>query len=286
MEESKPRFHPITEEYINEINNTKVSRNSVYAQKNWMRIFDAWADEQQPQRKHCLDLTPEELAKEMPEFILGARTRTGRQYSPHSLPAMVSAIFRGYNQEKKTTLNFYKDALFCDVLRILDSYIHQLQSEGFVGKSVALPLTSKMRKAMYASEYFSRKNGKGLVRLVYLAMTEQLGERISYYTNLTMGRVQITVSEKLGSDYIRIPGLPDKNHTGGLRALQSEESWEKNLFESDNPEYCVVEIIKLYLSHLPTGRQANTRFFLQPLKNPKGDVWYSLNPIGVGTIGT
>lgn len=282
---TKERFAVITDEFIEKISNSKVSRNSRAAENTWCRVFDSWGAAQAPPRKAFKEYTIEELVKDLPTFILAVRTQKGKLYSPHSYPVMLAALFRLRNRLDGTELNFFKDPQFKPVLRILDSYIHQLQTEGHVGVSKALPLTIPLRKALFDHEMFSADTPAGLVRRAYLCMGE-LGERISWYRALTLGRVQVTMSDEPDIDIINVVGIPDKNHPGGIAALGSEKNWGKTLYDNvSNPEYSAVAVIKKYIAHLPQDLDMDSPFFLSPLKQPKGDVWFSKAAVGINAMG-
>ena len=54
---------------------------------------------------------------------------------------------------------------------------------------------------------------------------------------------------------------------------------------TDNPSRCFLHLYKLYLSKCPVDRPANA-FYLQPLKNPTHDCWFSAVPIGHVTLAS
>jgi len=59
------------------------------------------------------------------------------------------------------------------------------------------------------------------------------------------------------------------------------------LFAQADDELCPVAMYKAYKRHRPDDMLGNgSRFYLQPLSNPKTDVWYSHGPVGKNKIGT
>lgn len=132
---------------------------------------------------------------------------------------------------------------------------------------------------MFENAFFSPDTPSGLVHRLYLCFLE-IGERISFYTNLTWDRVDIQ------EDRVVIKGTPDKNHPGGVSSLHSEKHWDRILFaNTSNPRCCVIATINLYRSHLPQDLHSDAAVFLSALKSPKGDIWYSKVKVGKNTLG-
>ena len=65
-----------------------------------------------------------------------------------------------------------------------------------------------------------------------------------------------------------------KQPGGPKRALKQVVHHEN----TDNPARCPVRLFKLYNSLCPKDRPADA-FYLQPLKKPKHDCWFSANPL-------
>ena len=51
-----------------------------------------------------------------------------------------------------------------------------------------------------------------------------------------------------------------------------------------NPERCLVELYKKYVSHVPTETSDNV-FYLRALAKPKGEIWYYKKAVGRETLG-
>ena len=58
------------------------------------------------------------------------------------------------------------------------------------------------------------------------------------------------------------------------------------LGNSSNKSRCIVTLFKTYVSHRPEshGKAGHTAFYLTPIKNPKGPIWYKAAPLGTHTI--
>ena len=46
------------------------------------------------------------------------------------------------------------------------------------------------------------------------------------------------------------------------------------------PDGCIVKLYEMYISHRPTDPKCSSGFYLRPLANPRGNVWYSCQLMG------
>ena len=69
-----------------------------------------------------------------------------------------------------------------------------------------------------------------------------------------------------------------KSNQGGLKHKEIAPKQVLAYSIKDKPERCVVAVFKLYMSHCPVPHPGP--FYLRPLVNPKGKVWYAKAPIG------
>ena len=70
-----------------------------------------------------------------------------------------------------------------------------------------------------------------------------------------------------------------KNHQGGLKGRNQKPKVVKRFANLENPERCFVKLFKLYRQRCPVKR-CDDAFYLTPLKDPKGQCWYSNTPLG------
>ena len=70
-----------------------------------------------------------------------------------------------------------------------------------------------------------------------------------------------------------------KNNQGGLKGRKLKPKVVLQHENTSNPSRCFVRLYKLYTSKCPSDRPDNA-LYLQPLRKPSGDVWYSARPLG------
>ena len=69
-----------------------------------------------------------------------------------------------------------------------------------------------------------------------------------------------------------------KNNQGGLLHRKVKP---KSVTNDSDPQRCLVCLFQTYLRHRPHD---NPNFYLTPLRQPKGDIWYSNVPVGHNTL--
>lgn len=74
-----------------------------------------------------------------------------------------------------------------------------------------------------------------------------------------------------------------KNNPGGLRGRNNKPITVTHFENLDNPNWCFVNLSKLYNSKCPSDRPKDA-FYLKPLKHPTDTCWYSSQPIGHCTL--
>ena len=74
-----------------------------------------------------------------------------------------------------------------------------------------------------------------------------------------------------------------KNRPGGLKNRKMKPKVVVHYLNEENPERCFVRLFKLNTSLCPQQSPKNL-FYLQPLKKPQPNRWYSTKPIGHNTL--
>ena len=74
-----------------------------------------------------------------------------------------------------------------------------------------------------------------------------------------------------------------KNNKFGLKCLRLEPKSTTVYPNLQNPDRCVIKMYKTYIEHRPVTED-NTPFYLTPLSEPKGNIWFKNSPLGVHSI--
>ena len=74
-----------------------------------------------------------------------------------------------------------------------------------------------------------------------------------------------------------------KNNPGGLKHRKVESKQVTHYANRERPEHCFVETYRQYCLHRPSDVEDDS-FYLAPIVNPKGTVWFKKQPIGAHTL--
>ena len=77
-----------------------------------------------------------------------------------------------------------------------------------------------------------------------------------------------------------------KNNQGGINDHKYDKKVVRTYQNKVNLDRCVVKLYLEYMSHSPTDPKFADYFYLRPLAVPRGNVWYSCQPIGRQKLGT
>ena len=82
--------------------------------------------------------------------------------------------------------------------------------------------------------------------------------------------------------YVVYTESSSKNNSGGLKNRKIAPKQVYQFANVTNPKRCFIRLLKMYRKHRP--QNGIDDFYLTPLPNPKGAVWYKNCPIGVNTV--
>ena len=74
-----------------------------------------------------------------------------------------------------------------------------------------------------------------------------------------------------------------KNNPGGLRHGKLDAKQVIHHANIEDPRRCFVQIYRQYCSHWP-AKVKEDAFYLSPIRNEKGQVWYKDQPIGANAL--
>jgi hypothetical protein len=175
-------------------------------------------------------LSPAELDKTFAKFILEVRMKNGEKYAPGSLATGVNALMAHYNQYNKSELNFWKSPIMTLARGALNSELKAMQTINFKSPDKAVPLTDEEVTRILSSSWCDASNPSGLNHRLYILISLQLGCRISRIHELEFSWFkQPWQLDENARQILVLPGLPDKNHQGGIKLLGHEEV--RSIFE-------------------------------------------------------
>ena len=146
---------------------------------------------------------------------------------------------------------------------ILDSEEEMFWEKGLLGSHSPQVLVDTM--VYMAGLYFALRSGEEHRRLCFS---------------------DIELVEKPGSvPFLRYTESVSKNNPGGLKHRKCDTKQVCHYANTERPEHCFVEIYKQYCLHRPQDIKI-AAFYLAPIANPNGIVWYKNQAIGVNSLST
>lgn len=149
----------------------------------------------------------------------------------------------------------------------------------------AEPICDKEEEILWKKGLLGSHSPQSLVdTMVYMAglyFALRSGEE---HRQLRFGSVELI--EKEGSTpYLLYTESVSKNNPGGLKHRKVSVKQVTHHANTECPQRCFVQMYKEYCFHRPDGVKDDA-FYLSPIPNAAGKVWYKRTPIGVNTLAT
>ncbi len=209
----------------------------------------------------------------------------GKSFPPNSLFHIVSGIQRYLRFNGKPSMDFFNDPVFADFKLNLDAEMKRLQRKGLGSKKRQAEPLSFEEEQLWEKGLLGSTNPQALVDTMlfmnglYFALRS--GEE---HRQLRFDPCQIQLFEQPAQrPYLKYTEDLYKNRPGGLKGRKTKPKVVIHHANEDNPARCFVQLFKKYNSLCPHDRPKGA-FYLQPLKNPKSNCWYSIKPIGHNTL--
>ena len=71
-----------------------------------------------------------------------------------------------------------------------------------------------------------------------------------------------------------------QTNQGGIGHIKITGKVVRGYNNVQNPDRCIVKLYQMYISHCPIEPKCSTGFYLTPLANPRGNIWYSCKAMG------
>ena len=283
-----PRFaQPKTDVDVRKAKQAAVCDKTQQDTKWCVNIWNLWREQRNPSNgippvidAQNLEALPQWLSR----FILEVRKRTGDPYPPETLYHIVCGLVR-HIKIGRADVDFFNDKIFADCRTILDSEMKRLRKAGIKTKGLkAEPLSLDEEELLWKRGILGDHSPDALLNTVFFQIGINFALRSgAEHRALRHGEnCQIVVVEQTGQrPYLQYTEDCSKNNQGGLQGRKIKPKKVIQHANTANPSRCPVRLFKLYNSLCSIDRQA---FYLQPLKNPTKDRWYSIKALGHNTL--
>ena len=266
---------------INDTNNQLIPKNTVKRDRWAINMFTYWYKQRFNADVQVQNLTDEQLIDNVSRFIHETRKDGGGCYSPTSLVSIISGIQHHINLDGNRSVDFFKEHKFHLITRSLDAAM-KIATRNGVGlqRKHAEIISEEEEKKMWTSVFGDESPSQLIKTLFYLNGIHFALRGGSEHTELTIDQFEAT--ERNGKRCLIYSEKFSKTFSGGLRDMRKSPKKVVH-FEnvSSDGRKSHIDLFTKFISVRP---KRTTRFYLQPLKEPKDGCWFSTRPIGKNSL--
>ena len=250
------------------------------ATQTWLNVWQTWATEKKVNPK-IEEYEHEQLDKMLQIFYTELRTKDGLEYEPESLKFMLAALDR-YLKENGYKYSIIRDREFHQSKLVLEGKVKCLRQQG-KGKrpNAANALTAEEEEMLWSEQSLSDSSPRVLSQTMWWILTQHFGMRgRQEHHSMKVEDFSFCVDDN-GTEYVTFKENPMKTRQGGLNT--KHRSVLPKMFATGDLR-CPVQLLKQYLSKRPQELREKGPFYLAIIENPKTNVWYKKQRLGVNSI--
>ena len=299
---SDERFRrPVTTIELEEFGRSWAADNS---RRKWcwvLRVFEDWRKARnklvlkdpylgEPVYEKALSsMSDEELDDVLGKFVAEVRKEGQEEYPGKTLYEMICCIQAYFRIECKRNITLV-DKKGCNFRNLNSALNFQMKQRASAGVGVdvkqAKVISESDENYLWEHGYLGNVNPEvlrnTLVWVLGLNFALRAGQE---HRNLRMKNSQLSVAiDEDGKQYLEYKEDVSKTNSGGLAHAHLKRKIVRAYENNDEPERCPVRLYKEYMAHVPKDAPANS-FYLRPLKEPKGNIWYYKVAAGRETLG-
>ena len=278
---------PLSDEAVKEARKAAVPKTTQKDTLWCIRLWNEWRKERNSRTEEQIPvdivaLSPAVLQRWLSRFVLEVRKKDSTAYPPDSLYHVICGIMRFIRQNGKPEVDFFKEQAYAEFRATLDAEMKRLKQAGTGSrKRQAEPLTQKEEELLWKKRILGDHSPQALLNSVFffngVCFALRSGDE---HRRLRYKDSQIQIIEKPEERaHLIYTEDSSKNNQGGLKGRKMATKEVIHHENSANPARCPVRLFKLYNSLCPKDRPADA-FYLQPLKKPREDCWFSVKPLG------
>lgn len=194
---------------------------------------------------------------------------------------MLAALDR-YLKEHDYKYSIIRDREFHQSKLVLEGKVKCLRQQG-KGKrpNAANALTAEEEKMLWSEQSLGDCSPRVLSQTMWWILTQHFGLRgRQEHHSMEVEDFSFCVDDS-GTEYVTFKENPTKTRQGGLNT--KHRSVLPKMFATGG-QRCPVELLKQYLSRRPQELRDKGPFYLAIIENPKTNVWYKKQRLGVNSI--
>ena len=223
---------------------------------------------------HFLIANPTEMNYWLSKFVLEARKANGDHYPPDTLYCICTGLSR-FIRETRPEINIFKDPIFAEFQRTLDSEMKCLCSLGLGAKKRrAEPITTEEENLLWEKRLLDDSSPQALLdtMLFLCGIHFALGSGEEHHS-LQLSQIEL-IEDGGAARFVYTENYSNNNHKVQPKCV----TYYAN---ESNHHRCLLHLFQLYISHRPADV---SHFYLTLLRKKRDDVWYSKVPVGHNTL--
>lgn len=213
-------------------------------------------------------------------------------YPPATMKDLVSCLQHYFQNQLLRQWSIWKDDEFVECRKALDAGMKISAREGNVKprkRASAIPIT--MEHDLWNDGTFGYSNPKQLLNtLIYHLGLHFALRACQEHRDIVFGtdsQISVEMDPVTHIERLKYVERSSKSKSYGIKQCRMEPK-VTYAYAHDDKRRCVVNLFKEYVSHRPESHDlpGNSSFYLTPIQNPKGPVWYKNIPVGVNTISS
>ena len=284
LDEPEPELS-LNDEEIDEFVRTNRAKNTVKKTESDLQRWKDWCATIGEMRS-ALDIPSDDLNRLLCHFFVKARSRSGNEYEPDTLTGFQRSIDR-YLRENGRTRSIITDREFQGSREALQAKRKALRSKGKGRRPNASdPLTKEEEDLLWERGQLGDHNPEVLVRTSWYTSTMHFGWRSrDEQRKVCLGDFQLKSDLVDGKEYLELCVERGTKTRTGLEG-QRELAFNPRMYATGDRR-CPIAIFKKMVAHRPPDMmKPDDPFYLQTIPNPKGDVWFKRQPMGVNKLGS
>ena len=223
----------------------------------------------------------EDLNKMLQMFYTEVRTKDGLEYEPESLKSMLAALVR-HLKEHDYKYSILRDCKFYQSKLVLEGKVKDLHQQGKGKRRNAVnALTAEEEEMLRTKKSLGNSSPRVLSQTIWSVLTQHFGLRgRQEHHSMEVEDFAFFVDD-CGTEHITFKEHPTKTRQGVLNTKC--RSVLPKMVASGDP-ICPVELFKQYLNRRPQELRDRGPFYLAVIENPKTNVWYKKQRLGVNSI--
>lgn len=294
------RFVPVSIDQLDVICKNRIPKSTRDKTAWCMRLFTCWLNEWRCRLdnvpkvlKMPEDMNQNELDYCLKFFVAELRKPSdGIRYPPRTLKEIFAGIQHHFNNVLMKPFSVFLDKEFVNCRSILDAEMKKSAQDGNVKVTKrAAAISIDIEDTLWDNGAFGWSNPKQLLSTLIYHIGLHFALRANQeHRDLLFGdgsQITLVVDKNTGVESLQYVERCSKNRHFGIKQSRLEPK-VTYAYPNVNKHRCLIEIYKKYVSHRPesNGLSGCTAFYLTPLTQPNGEVWFKCLPVGVNTISS